>query len=743
MATSNNQIRRFSSRRQRLDQSFLVDRLHKAKSYDRIAGYFSSSILETAGEELETVSGQIRVICNSGLRPQDVITARAAEVAIRQEWCQSQPELQVESGVSGAHTRFSRLFEILKSGKLQVKVLPDEYFGLIHGKAGVITLADGSQTAFLGSVNESRLAWKINYELLWEDTSPEAVAWVQEEFNALWTHYAAQPLAKFIIEDIERISKRSVIPSVNEWVSPAKKEQGVPAPASVFVEAPVYRKQAGLWEHQKYFVKLAFEAHLKNKNGARFVLADQVGLGKTIQLAMSAELMAMMGDKPVLILTPKALIWQWQNELEELLDMPSAVWTGKQWIDEKGIEYPIAGPQSIRCCPLRIGIVPTSRVIFQCEDAELLKQMSYECIIVDEAHNARRQNLGEGHDGEKPDPNNLLKFLYEISANTKSMLLATATPVQLRPVEAWDLLDILSRGSDSVLGGAWSKWRQSIQALGLVMGTETPPEDDLTMWQWICNPLPPASEHRDFEILRRSLSLNDGQSFVSGSDWDRLKPPDKSRVLSMFPRYIEQHNPFIRHIVRRSRKYLEETINPETGEPYLKPIKVELLGEREEDAIRLPIYLKDAYKLAEDFCNKLGERMKGSGFMKTLLLRRVGSSIAAGRHTADKMLLSWQDIGSIAPESDVESEDDEILISSSISKTLTEEERRLLEHFLKALEANQERDPKYEVVLDCLRSRGWLERGCIIFSQYFDSVQWLAGELVKDFPNETIAIYAG
>jgi hypothetical protein len=369
--------------------------------------------------------------------------------------------------------------------------------------------------------------------------------------------------------------------------------------------------------------------------------------------------------------------------------------------------------------------------------------MSYECIIVDEAHNARRQNLGEGHDSEKPEPNNLLKFLYDMSTKTKSMLLATATPVQLRPVEAWDLLDILSRGSDSVLGGPWSQWRQSMPALGLVMGSIQPPDDDLIRWQWICNPLPPASEHRDFEILRRSLSLGDEHSFVSGSDWDRLKLPDKSRVQSMFPRYIEQHNPFIRHIIRRSRKYLEETINPETGEPYLKPIKVELLGEREEDAIRLPIYLKDAYRLAEEFCNKLGERMKGSGFLKTLLLRRVGSSIAAGHRTAEKMLSSWQDIGSISPESDVESEDDEILVSPSMSKTLTEEERRLLELFLKALEANQERDPKYGVVISCLQGRGWLERGCIVFSQYYDSVQWLAGELVKDFPNETIAIYAG
>ena len=736
-------IRRFSSRRQPLDESFLADRLRGAKAYDRIAGYFSGSILEVGGEALETISGPVRMVCNSGLRPQDVTTARAAATAIRQEWCGAHPESLVESGGEAARSRFSRLYEFLHSGKLQVRVLPDQYFGLVHGKAGVITLADGSRTAFMGSVNESRSAWTLNYELLWEDSSLEAVTWVQEEFDALWTHHAAVPLAEFVLEDVARLSQREVLGSTKEWAPLAGVHRAAPSPAPVFIEAPVYRQQAGLWEHQKFFVKLAFDAYLRNEGGARFVLADQVGLGKTIQLAMAAELMALVGDKPVLVLAPKALIWQWQGELTELLDMPSAVWTGKQWVDERGIEYPPAGPQAIRDCPRRFGIVPTSRAIFQCEDAEYLKHLEYECIIVDEAHNARRQNLGEGRDAERPSPNNLLRFLYEISSRTKSMLLATATPVQIRPVEAWDLLDVLSRGSEAILGGAWSQWRHAESALALVMGTVRYPEDDLDMWQWVRTPLPPSIEHRDFEILRRSLGMTDNDISAGGSDWDHLSAADRSRIRGMFPRFAEQHNPFIRHIVRRSRKYLEETNDPETGEPYLKPIRVELLGERNEDAIRLPIYLRDAYELAEEFCRTIGARMQGSGFLRTLLLRRVGSSIAAGRKTAAEMLSSWRDIGSAAPEWDREAEDEDPSTSSDASRTLTEDERVLLERFTKALEANQERDPKYAVVLECLRGRDWLGRGCIIFSQYFDSVQWLASELVKDFPDEPIGVYAG
>lgn len=735
-------IRRFSSRRAKLADSFLTDRLRGAKAYDRIAGYFCSSIIETAGEALENVEGDIRVVCNSDLRPQDVATARAAAAALRQEWCGSKPEALIDIVGDRAKERFSRLHHLLASGKLQVRVLPDQHFGLVHGKAGVITLTDGSKTSFLGSVNESKSGWSLNYELLWEDSSPEAVAWVQEEFDALWTHHAAVPLSDFVIEDIDRLSRREVITSVEEWTEKAQPQIEDPQAASVFVESPVYRKQAGLWAHQKFFVKLAFEAHLHNPGGARFVLADQVGLGKTVQLAMAAELMALTGTLPVLVLAPKALLWQWQDELLELLDVPSAVWTGKTWVDENELEYPEFGPQGIRKCPRRVGIVATSRAIFGCADAELLRDMWFECVIVDEAHNARRQNLGDGRDGERADPNNLLRFLYKMSERTKSMMLATATPVQLRPIEAWDLLDVLSRGSEAVLGGMWSKWRRSEEALELVMRDALSPTEDAEIWDWLRTPMPPKNESPDFSILRQSLGMTDDQVSANGSDWNRLGPPDQARVRKIFPTFLSQHNPFITHIVRRSRKYLEQTIDPETGEPYLKPIRVELFGERDDDAIRLSLYLKEAYGLAEEFCQKLGERQKASGFLRTLLLRRVGSSVWAGRLTAEKMLRSWQNIEAVA-EAAEGSEEESDASDGGMSRTLTPEEGALLERFVRALEANQERDPKYAVVLDCLKRLGWLERGCIVFSQYYDSVRWLADQLKNDFPDERIAIYAG
>ncbi len=198
-------------------------------------------------------------------------------------------------------------------------------------------------------------------------------------------------------------------------------------PASGVVETPVYRREYGLWAHQKYFIKLAFDAH--KLGGARFILADQVGLGKTVQLALSAMLMVLHGDKPALVIVPKPLTLQWQDELRDLLGVPSAVWNGREWVDEQGIVYPSTGPESIKKCPRRIGIMSQGLITSGSEVADYLKLMRFECIILDEAHRARRRKVNEQAVFEKADSNNLMRFIREISPRTKSLLLATATPV--------------------------------------------------------------------------------------------------------------------------------------------------------------------------------------------------------------------------------------------------------------------------------------------------------------------------
>lgn len=731
-------IHRFSSRRERLDESFLNRRLAGASGYDRIAGYFRLSILEVAGEALEAVAGPVRIVCNSDIPVQRIGGEAASQQAQRLSWNQWDPAQLAASGSERLGRLVAHFDAKLPDGtsKLEVRVLPDQAFGLVHGKAGVIHYPDGSATAFLGSVNESLSGWALNYELLWEDDDPAAAQWVQEEFDALWNHKDARPLSVSVVDEIRRNARRISLP-LDSW-----KEKAEPDPSSPVIETPVYREELGLWPHQKYFINLAFQAH--KSAGARYVLADQVGLGKTAQLALSALLMTLHGGGAVLAVIPKSLIPQWQDELRDLLDIPSAAWTGKGWIDENGVEHPVSGNEGIKRCPRKFGIVSQGLVSRNEEVRRHLLSLTFECVIVDEAHRARRSKVTEATAYQRVSPNRLLGFVQQLSAKTRSMLLATATPIQLHPVEAWDLLEALNRGGRQVLGDriANSLWLDPGRCVNVVMGQEALPDSAAAAWPWIRNPMPGEAEDSVFKHIRLALDMPSDRFLAPSFDDAQLSPALLTLLRSILDDYASRFTPFVRHIVRRTRKYLEETIDPATGQYYMKRIEAVLVGE--EEPIRLSPYLQQAYDYAQEFCVLLGERVKGAGFLKTLLLRRIGSSIYAGSRTITKMLREWGTESTEAePDAYEEDEEDEESSANSEIKNLTDQERAVLEDCARALNATQQEDPKFQKVTDYLQGQRWIEEGCIVFSQYYDSAWWLAEGLSKlVFPAEAIGLYA-
>lgn len=753
-------IKRHSSRRNRLDHAVLNQRLEGAVSYDRIAGYFRSSLFEVAGEAISKVTGTVRIICNSDIDQQDMITAAAAQAALRRSWCSGKPEEAPPIAIK----RYRALYEALTSKKMEVRVLPDSAFGLIHGKAGVVRHADGSATAFLGSVNESASAWKVNYELLWEDDDPETIDWVQEEFDALWNDARAVDLAccPFIAQDVKRIISRRVI-EPEDLIGIA---DSTAAAASAAVESPVYRLEQGLWPHQKYFARLALERH--RLGGARLVLADQVGLGKTVQLAMAAMLMALDDPDggPILVLAPKPLLQQWQDELMELLLLPSARWNGRAWIDENDLEYPSEGAKSLGKCPRRIGLVSQGLVVRGLSEAvNQLLSRRYTCVIVDESHRARRRKVPKvdataDEIDEKADPNKLMAFLREIGPKTKSMLLATATPVQLHPVEAWDLLHILSHGNDSVLGG-WtqtSPWFKASHCLDIATGVTTVPTADVREgWQYVRDPLPSRFEDPALDRIRRSLDVRDTCWQLNPESIDKLSPAILRVQLQngLLPDYGNRFNPLLRCIVRRTRGYLEATINPATGGYFLPKVTVKLFGEEDEGALVLDGYLREAYQEAEEFSRLLQQRVKGAGFFKTLLLRRMGSSMEAGRRTVSKLLGDEPDVPNDEDDDDAEEE-----VQTPVGrppqgvsdfKDFTDAEIDSLHRCLKLLKEGGNNDPKLDALIGYLLgtkagiTSRWLDFGCILFSQYYDTVRWVGDELAKrsEFSGMDIGLYAG
>jgi len=755
-------LQRHSSRRNRLDQTVLAQRLDGAVSYDRIAGYFRSSLFEVAGEAISKVAGPVRIICNSDLDPQDLITATAAQASLRRSWCAGNPE----DAPPPALPRYKALFDALISKKIEIRVLPDSAFGLIHGKAGVVRRADGTVSAFLGSVNESASAWKVNYELLWEDDDPATIAWVQEEFDALWNDARAVDLAccPFIAQDVQRIISRRIVEP--EDLQEIADTRAVAAAAAV--ETPVYRREQGLWPHQKYFAQLALERH--RLGGARLVLADQVGLGKTVQLAMAAMLMALDDPDggPILVLAPKPLLQQWQDELMELLLLPSARWTGRVWVDENDLEYPSDGAKSLGKCPRRIGLVSQGLVVRGLGEAvaQLLSRQ-YTCVIVDEAHRARRRKVpkvdaGADEINERAEPNKLMAFLRLIGPKTKSMLLATATPVQLHPVEAWDLLHILSHGNESVLGG-WtqtSPWFQASHCLDIATGAATVPADDARNgWEYVRDPLPSKLEDPGFERIRRTLNASDTRWQFNPESLNQLSIAIQRVQLKngLLPHYGENFNPLLRCIVRRTRAYLEATVNPATGEYFLPKVTVKLFGEDDKGALSLGSYLRDAYKEAEDFSQLLQQRVKGAGFFKTLLLRRMGSSMEAGRRTVAKLLGETPDDLNDELEEEDEAEDTSPpqigrpAQGATDFKNFTEAEIASLQRCLELLKQGGNNDPKLEALISYLLgtqagvSRRWLDLGCILFSQYYDTVRWCGDQMAAraEFSGMDIGLYAG
>src|SRR5699024_7721196 len=278
--------------------------------------------------------------------------------------------------------------------------------------------------------------------------------------------------------------------------------------------------------------------------------------------------------------------------------------------------------------------------------------------------------------------------------------------------------------------------------LNLRMGKEKRDFVDKENWEWMRNPFPPAYENPLFATLRMKERMEE-DDFVYNKSLFELTPSEQQRVGNLLSRgFYEHYNPYIRHVIRREREYLENKINPETGESYLQKINVELFGENDNNALTLGSYLQRAYEYAEEFCKELGKRNRGAGFLKTLLLKRIGSSIEAGKNTGYKMLDEWNGyVDDIVTGEEYKDEKD--LPSSSSIKDLSEKETQLLQSFVKELESTNAVDPKYKKTIELLGKEGWMVRGTIIFSQYFDTANWIAEKISKEFQDESIGMYAG
>jgi superfamily II DNA/RNA helicase len=115
--------------------------------------------------------------------------------------------------------------------------------------------------------------------------------------------------------------------------------------------------------------------------------------------------------------------------------------------------------------------------------------------------------------------------------------------------------------------------------------------------------------------------------------------------------------------------------------------------------------------------------------MKNLMEQRACSSVVAGINTATVLLEGHQ--------VQEETEDAELEL-----EVQTDAERAALESLISTLQGIDD-DPKLGAIRYYLKDEGWLELGCIIFSQYYDTARWVADSLAEELPGELIGLYAG
>lgn len=189
----------------------------------------------------------------------------------------------------------------------------------------------------------------------------------------------------------------------------------------------LFNSKIRLTPHQIDAALFAFKSPI-NKG---VVLADEVGLGKTIEAGIIIAQLWYERRARVLIIAPASLMRQWNSELYEKFMLDSTIMDGKQmnYYLKKGYSNPFDVAGNIVICSYQ----------YASSNAEKIRNSNFDTVIIDEAHKLRNAYTG------KSITCNNIKFATE---NMKKILL-TATPIQN---SLMDIYGITSFIDDDIFG---------------------------------------------------------------------------------------------------------------------------------------------------------------------------------------------------------------------------------------------------------------------------------------------------
>ena len=160
----------------------------------------------------------------------------------------------------------------------------------------------------------------------------------------------------------------------------------------------------------------------------RFLIADEVGLGKTIETGMVLRELQSRGEaRRILIITPAGLTKNWQQELQE---------TFRLFFEILRIDFMDHGTASWETHNLVIASIDAIKRSPRLE--RLLGAPRWDVIVFDEAHHISRLKYGK-----KIQPTQNYKLAEALRSHTRDMLFLTATPHQGNSFQFWSLIQLL------------------------------------------------------------------------------------------------------------------------------------------------------------------------------------------------------------------------------------------------------------------------------------------------------------
>ena len=788
---------KYDSDTESLVKEFYEPALERAVRYDRATGFFSAKVMTLAMRGLEGLirnQGRMRLIIGCTLGEAEVKAIERGErlKAVVEEKLTVHPLTSEDSEEVDALELLSWMIakdyleiKLALPCSSQRKAIPAQ--GIFHEKAGIVEDKAGNRIAFNGSVNETARGWRGNWESFhvftdWGGTK----TYVDDEetgFAKLWANQAQRCL---VIDVPQAVTEQLLHYLPPNDQKPKRLEQletdiepaTTPPVASKWEPAPtpqpedLYRKVWALiqkgpaipgrgdyvgeatatvtpWPHQiKTFQRLY---HNWPPN---LLIADEVGLGKTIEVGLLLRQAWLSGKaKRVLILAPKSVLTQWQIELREKFNLNWPIYDGKalNWYDcpaWRALGKNTVQPVSRETWHQEPCTIVSSHLMRRRDRArELIEDAEpYDLIILDEAHHARRRGAGGV---QEKGPNLLLSLMQQLKSKTQGLVLLTATPMQIDPIEVWDLLSLL---------GLPSEWNaKHFQDFFECAGSANPSQAQFEFMARLFRSVEATYGETSLEAVKQYVPKNSelASKKILRALRDEAKLPRRQLNSDRRRAAIEimkANTPVARLLSRHTRELLRRYY--EAGK-----ISTRIATRYVDDKfVTLSSQEKTIYEAVEDYIastynNATQAEKNAVGFIMTIYRRRLASSFAALARTIAKRLESLEQTAYYQPNfidedilDDEVSEEQEIMDEEQANQleqeSLKNEEVRELAWLREQIEALPP-DTKAKILLDYLeqvKAEGYHQ--ILVFSQYTDTMDFLR-QYLQQQSNYKLVCFSG